>query len=102
MLNVILADSFRYMEGEVRTRVSRGEQPRDAALNVVREIFKKHRRILFNGNGYSSEWRTEAKKRGLPNLVATPDVLDHVSASKESKGVKPSTRIVLLSSDHFF
>ena len=50
-------------------------------MAVVRDIFKKHRRIVFNGNGYSSAWRDEAKRRGLPNHRTTPDVLDAVSAA---------------------
>ena len=99
VLNVILADSFRAMEADVRARVANGEQPRDAAMNVVKTIFKKHRRIVFGGNGYSNEWRAEAKNRGLPNLKATPDVLDFVSASKEAKEVFASLGV--LSNEEF-
>ena len=39
------------------------------------EIFKKHDRIIFNGNGYSDEWVKEAQKRGLPNLKSTVDAI---------------------------
>ena len=35
----------------------------------------KHNRILFNGDNYTDEWKREAKKRGLPNLVTTPEAL---------------------------
>jgi glutamine synthetase len=99
VLNVILADSFRSMEADVRARVANGEHPKDAALNVVKAIFKQHRRIIFSGNGYSNEWRAEAKKRGLPNLVATPDVLDVVSESKQAKELFSSLGV--LSNEEF-
>jgi len=36
---------------------------------------KKHKRILFNGDNYTDGWKKEAKKRGLPNLVTTPEAL---------------------------
>ena len=45
------------------------------ALRFVRHTFRDHQRIIFNGNGYSDEWEEEAKRRGLPNLKATPDAL---------------------------
>jgi glutamine synthetase len=38
--------------------------------------------VIFNGNGYSEEWHTEAKKRGLPNLKATPEALDVLVSPK--------------------
>ena len=84
VLNAIMHDSFTFMENEVRSKVANGQTPRDAAMTVIRDIFKKHRRIIFDGNGYSSEWVTEAAKRGLPNYAATPDVLDAVSTSQVS------------------
>ena len=36
--------------------------------DAVADMFKKHKRVIFCGNGYSAEWPIEAKKRGLPNL----------------------------------
>ena len=36
-------------------------------IEVIREFFKEHRRIIFNGDGYSEDWTKEAEKRGLPN-----------------------------------
>ncbi len=94
VLNLLLADSFRAMEADVRSRVANGEAPKEAAMNVVRSIFKKHRRIIFNGNGYSGEWVKEAKARGLPNHRTTPDVLDAVSQSKKARDVFASFGIL--------
>ena len=42
---------------------------------IIVEIFKKHDRVIFNGNGYSDEWVLEAEKRGLPNLKSTVDAI---------------------------
>ena len=39
------------------------------------ETYHNHKRIVFNGNGYSEEWKKEAKLRGLKNLATTPDAL---------------------------
>lgn len=54
-----------------------------SALNALLiETVKNHRQIIFNGNGYSSEWLTEAQKRGLPNLASTVDCLPCYAAEK--------------------
>ena len=45
------------------------------AMRFVRHTFRDHRRILFDGNGYSAEWEAEAARRGLPDLTTTPDAL---------------------------
>ena len=42
---------------------------------LLREVFKKHKRIIFNGNGYGAEWEAEAKKRGLSNYKTTVEAL---------------------------
>ena len=48
-----------------------------ALHNLIRETIKKHKRILFNGNGYDDKWTQEAEKRGLSNLRSTPDAISH-------------------------
>jgi len=42
---------------------------------LVKDSYSKHRRVVFNGNGYSEEWVREAERRGLPNVRATVDAL---------------------------
>lgn len=85
VLSLILAESFRAMSQDIRAKVANGSSPTDASLAVVATLFKKHRRILFDGNGYSAEWVVEAKRRGLPNYQTTPDVLDAVSQSQKCR-----------------
>ncbi|MBI9098407.1 MAG: glutamine synthetase III [Spirochaetaceae bacterium] len=46
-----------------------------AVKEIVIDTYTKHKRIVFNGNGYSDEWVVEAEKRGLPNLKSTVDVM---------------------------
>ncbi len=50
-----------------------------AVKDIVINTYKKHKRIIFNGNGYSGEWIIEAEKRGLPNLKSTVDVLPELT-----------------------
>ena len=53
-----------------------------AVISLVRETYKAHKRIVFNGNNYSEEWVKEAEKRGLLNLRSTPEALDTFVAEK--------------------
>ena len=47
----------------------------DAVKALIKKTIKAHKRVIFNGNGYTDEWVKEAKKRGLYNLKSTPEVL---------------------------
>ena len=55
--------------------------PEDKMEDAIHELIKKtiidHKRVIFNGNGYTDEWVEEAEKRGLYNLKTTPDALPH-------------------------
>lgn len=53
-----------------------------AAYELVRETYLAHKRIVFNGNGYTDAWVQEAEKRGLLNLKSTPDALPHLADAK--------------------
>ena len=46
-----------------------------AAIALIKRTIRDHRRVIFNGNGYTAEWEAEAAKRGLPNKKNTPAVL---------------------------
>ena len=46
-----------------------------AAIALVKRTIRDHRRVIFNGNGYTAEWEAEAAKRGLPNMKNTPAAL---------------------------
>ena len=71
MLNTIAAEEFRQFADELE---GSGDLERDARA-IVRRVMREHKRILFNGDGYSQAWVEEAKKRGLLNLPTTVDCL---------------------------
>lgn len=53
-----------------------------AVIKLVKRTIRDHKRIIFNGNGYSHEWEQEAEKRGLCNLKSTVDALPCVLERK--------------------
>jgi glutamine synthetase len=94
VLNAIVADSLAHISTEIeRLRAQRGLE---AAVNdVVVELFKKHQRIVFNGNGYSAEWHAEAERRGLPNFRNAVDAIGNFGSRKN---VELFERFAVLSS----
>ncbi len=69
VLNTAVAESFRQFAD-----VLEGAEDFDSAVaNLLKETFAKHRRIIFDGNGYSEEWEKEAEARGLLNLRTSVD-----------------------------
>ena len=74
-LNVAMAESLDYVATRLEDAMKR-KKPLDAAVKeLLQALVKENKRIIFNGNGYSDEWRKEAKKRGLLNLSNTVDAL---------------------------
>ncbi len=73
VLNTIVAESMetiaKAIEKLPKARFHEGLE------KIIRAIIKDHKRILFNGDGYSTAWVKEAEKRGLPNLRTTPEAL---------------------------
>ena len=91
ILNTAVAESLRQFYEKLK------DVPADEMESAVHELLKQtiidHKRVIFNGNGYTDEWLEEAKKRGLYNLVSTPDALPHFIDEKNEK---------LLTSHHIF
>lgn len=80
ILNTAVAEAF----SQFRETLS-GQQPEDmekAVYDLLRSTMKKHKRIIFNGNGYAPEWAEEAEKRGLYNLASTPEALPEFICEK--------------------
>ena len=71
VINTIIADVFA---GFVK-RLKAAENKEEEVINIVRDVMKENKKIIFNGDGYSEEWQKEAKKRGLLNLSSTVDAL---------------------------
>jgi glutamine synthetase len=78
VLNTIIADSLDFMATQLEKRA--GKSPTQAKLesavkNLLQEVVKQHRRVCFDGDGYSKAWHDEAKKRGLANHKSTVDAI---------------------------
>ncbi|MCX7984637.1 MAG: glutamine synthetase III [Bacteroidetes bacterium] len=71
VLNTIVAEVL----SRIADRLEKATNVDDEVQNIVKEIIKKHRRIIFNGNNYSEEWVKEAERRGLPNIQSTVDAI---------------------------
>ena len=82
ILNAILADAMEKMAAEIEAGKSFDD--------VVKEFITEHKRIIFNGDGYSAEWEKEAEKRGLPNNKNTVDAL---KCLKDEKNIEMLDRL---------
>ena len=91
ILNTAVAEVLHQFYEELK------DVPADKMDTAVHELLKKtiidHKRVIFNGNGYTDKWIEEAETRGLYNLVSTPDALPHLIDEKNEK---------LLTSHHIF
>jgi glutamine synthetase len=74
-LNTIAAEAIDALVDKVEALQAKGKKRDEAVLEVVKGVWKKHKRIIFDGDGYSEAWHKEAAKRGLANLRTTPDAL---------------------------
>ncbi len=81
-LNTIVAEELSRIADKLEAAVDSGEDFNKAVGKLIREIYKQHKRIIFNGNNYSVEWVEEAKHRGLLNLRTTPDALPYFVSEK--------------------
>lgn len=69
VLNTAVAESFRLFADELEG----AEDFNSALAKLLKKTFTEHRRIIFDGNGYSFEWKNEAARRGLLNLESSVD-----------------------------
>ena len=81
VLNTIVAESFK----EAADVLEVAEDFEEAVHDMIKKLFSIHRRIIFNGNGYSKEWVEEAKRRGLSNL---PSMIDTIPALVSESSIK--------------
>jgi len=82
ILNAILAAEME----EMATAIEDGKSP----MQVIKEFLAEHRRVIFNGDGYSAEWEKEAEKRGLPNHRTTIEAMDCL---KDEKNIEMLNRL---------
>ena len=71
VLNTIAAESLDFLATELERAAGKAPTParlQSAVLSVLKKVLKQHKRVIFDGDNYSSEWHAEAEKRGLPNF----------------------------------
>ena len=78
-INAIVAEAFC----EAADRLEKADDFDMAVHDLIKEYLTEHRRVIFNGNGYSQSWVKEAEHRGLPNLETMVDAVDSL-LSKDS------------------
>ena len=78
VLNTAVAESLKQFADELENTADF-----ETSLHaLIKRVISKHKRIIFNGNGYDDEWLAEAEKRGLLNLKTTPDALPYLVKEK--------------------
>ena len=80
-LNAAVATAFKECSANLRDILKKKKRD-EAIMELVRQVVKETKTIRFAGNGYSDEWKAEAKKRGLPILNTTPDALEILKDKK--------------------
>ena len=83
--NTILNTAVAKMLKEFVAETSGAADFECAAAAWVKKTLNAHRRVIFNGNGYSEAWEAEAERRGLPNRKCTPDAM---IALKDEKNIE--------------
>ena len=81
VLNTIVAESFK----EIADELEKADNFDMAVHDLIKKLFTDHKRIVFNGNGYSDEWVEEAAKRGLPNITSMVDAIPALVTDKAVK-----------------
>jgi len=80
ILNTAIAESLDQIASELEG-IKKAEFSK-TLQKILQKIVKKHKKVLFNGDGYTDEWVKEAEKRGLPNLKKTPEALKALISKK--------------------
>jgi glutamine synthetase len=86
VLNAIVAQQLTHFKQEVDSLMDKKNLEKDDAIfQVLKRYITESKKIRFEGNGYSEEWKEEAKKRGLSNIPTTPGALETYLSSKTMK-----------------
>ncbi len=86
--NIVLNTIAAEVLDEIATKLEAVKKKSDfnkTLQDLLQKIVKKHKRVVFNGDNYSSAWEKEAARRGLPNLKKTPEALKSLITPKSLK-----------------
>lgn len=84
-LNASVAAQLKLFKQEVDALIAGGKSKEEALYEVLKKYIKESRAIRFNGNGYSDEWKAEAKKRGLDCETSIPLIYDTYTSKQSIK-----------------
>jgi len=87
VLNTIVAESLSDIADQLSATLPKDfteAKLRNAVLKIVKEIYRDHGRIIFNGDNYSADWLDEAERRGLPNIARSIDALEQLRVKENS------------------
>jgi len=79
IINTVMAEELRIIADRLDS--FKGDK-KEEINNIIRDLIREHKRILYNGNNYSDEWREEAKRRGLLDIPTTPDAIAYLKEKK--------------------
>ncbi len=88
VLNTIVAESLDLIATELEKKLRKNPSPAkmdSIVRDLLKDLVQSHRRVCFDGNGYSAEWHAEAAKRGLPNFPSTADSLPALATKKAER-----------------
>lgn len=94
MLNAAVAEALNRLATRMETLIAEGRPLLEAARITAAETWKEHRRVVFNGNGYSEEWAREAARRGLPMFRSAVDAIQEL-VRPENLGMLTSLGVFL-------
>ncbi len=84
ILNAAVAQTFKEFVKRLKSKAAGAASKESAVLEIAKEFIAESKNIRFEGNGYSQEWKVEAKKRGLFELLNTPDSLKAIEDKKHN------------------
>jgi glutamine synthetase len=108
VLNTIVAESLDFMATQLEKAVGKNgnEAKLQAAVKtLLQKVVKQHKRVLFDGDGYTKEWHAEAAKRGLPNFRESVKALQTMTTKKNIdlfKKYKVLSKVEVESREHIF
>lgn len=82
VINLLMADSLHFIHEKMEKALDSGHDLYKSALKIIKDNYKKHRGIIYNGNTYEKEWHDLAEKRGLFIADSTPYALDMMISEK--------------------
>jgi len=78
VLNTIVAETIT----QIVDKLAKSKNLEKDAMKLVGELYSKHKRVIYNGNGYTDEWIAEAARRGLPNITNMVDSTKAIISKK--------------------